>query len=128
MSQAGKYLRRWEGEGRGGYTFYCPGCKEGHSISTEGGAPWGFNGNLEAPTFTPSVLLRSGHYNPDHKGDRCWCTFNAERAASGEEPSFKCTVCHSFVTDGKIQFLADSTHELAGQTVQLPELPDYMKD
>ena len=28
--------------------------------------------------------------------------------------------CHSFVTDGRIQFLTDSTHTLAGQTVPLP--------
>ena len=33
------------------------------------------------------------------------------------------TVCHSFVTDGRIQFLADCTHALAGQTVDLPEWP-----
>ena len=30
--------------------------------------------------------------------------------------------CHSFVTDGRIQFLADCTHPLAGQTVDLPEV------
>jgi hypothetical protein len=30
--------------------------------------------------------------------------------------------CHSFVTDGRIQFLSDSTHALAGQTVDLPEI------
>jgi hypothetical protein len=29
--------------------------------------------------------------------------------------------CHSFVTNGKIQFLADCTHKLAGQTVELPD-------
>ncbi len=28
-------------------------------------------------------------------------------------------VCHSFVTDGQIQFLGDCTHKLAGQTVPL---------
>jgi hypothetical protein len=33
-------------------------------------------------------------------------------------------VCHSFVTDGKIQFLGDCTHALAGQTVELPEQED----
>ena len=32
------------------------------------------------------------------------------------------SVCHSFVTDGRIQFLADSNHALAGQTVDLPEV------
>ena len=33
-----------------------------------------------------------------------------------------CQRCHSFVRDGKIRFLADSYHELAGQTVDLPEV------
>jgi hypothetical protein len=32
-------------------------------------------------------------------------------------------VCHSFVTDGRIQFLNDCTHPLAGQTVDIPEWP-----
>lgn len=31
-------------------------------------------------------------------------------------------VCHSFVRDGRIQFLADCTHAMAGQTVDLPEV------
>lgn len=30
--------------------------------------------------------------------------------------------CHSFITDGKIQYLSDCFHELAGQTVDLPEI------
>lgn len=33
-------------------------------------------------------------------------------------------VCHSFVTDGRIQFLADCTHDLAGLTVDLPDFPE----
>ncbi|MHC8396108.1 hypothetical protein ACYZT8_21075 [Pseudomonas sp. LB3P93] len=33
-------------------------------------------------------------------------------------------VCHSFVIDGCIQFLGDCTHELASQTVDLPEWSD----
>jgi len=33
-------------------------------------------------------------------------------------------ICHSFIRDGKIQFLGDCTHALAGQTVDLPELPE----
>ncbi|SHF03280.1 hypothetical protein SAMN02745157_1480 [Kaistia soli DSM 19436] len=31
--------------------------------------------------------------------------------------------CHSFVTNGRIQFLGDCAHELAGQTVDLPPWP-----
>lgn len=28
--------------------------------------------------------------------------------------------CHSWVTEGRIEFLADCTHSMAGQTVDLP--------
>ena len=33
-------------------------------------------------------------------------------------------ICHSFITDGKIQYLNDCTHKLAGQTIELPEFDD----
>ena len=29
---------------------------------------------------------------------------------------------HSYVTDGRIQYLSDCTHPLAGQTVDLPDV------
>lgn len=32
------------------------------------------------------------------------------------------SVCHSFVRDGRIQFLSDCTHKLANQTVDLPDI------
>ncbi|BAS10570.1 hypothetical protein AHiyo4_39920 [Arthrobacter sp. Hiyo4] len=35
--------------------------------------------------------------------------------------------CHSFVRNGHIEFLSDSTHELAGQTMALPPLPEWLK-
>ncbi len=54
---------------------------------------WTWNGSTEAPTLAPSLHVNDG---------------------AGR-------VCHSFVRDGMIQFLADSTHKLAGQTVELPE-------
>lgn len=81
--------------------FECPGCDMIHGISTGigSGPRWGYNGNAEAPTFTPSVLVR---YN--------W----------SDGPR----VCHSFVIDGRIQFLGDCTHMLAGQTVELPDWED----
>lgn len=106
-------------DGKGNFSFDCPGCGYTHVI----GSGWGFNGNVEIPTFTPSLLVRSGHYCSHHKdGDDCWCTFNKKRVAEGHEPSrFECSVCHSFITDGRIQFLSDCTHKLAGQTVDLPD-------
>ena len=58
---------------------------------------WTFNGSIESPTFSPSLLC-----NQDDPGSRC----------------------HSFVKDGKIQFLNDCWHELRGQTVEIPEWED----
>ena len=105
-------VRRFNGDF---YTIICPGCGEEHKI----GSSWKFNGDFDRPTFFPSLLVRCGHYaNPTLP---CWCTHNADKQARGEEPSgFECYQCHSFITDGKIQFLGDCTHALAGETVELP--------
>lgn len=90
-------------------------------IVAGGSASWGWNGSLEKPTLTPSILVRSGHYASHWKdGDPCWCRYKIEHP--NEETDFECVICHSFVTDGQIQFLNDSTHHLAGQTVPLTPL------
>lgn len=110
----------------GHLAFNCPGCGEGHVIAVgDGPGPrWGFNGDYDRPTFTPSILVRSGHYLPGHKpGDGCWCTYCDEDEADGE-PGFSCKQCHSFVTNGQIQFLSDCSHALAGQTVPLAPMKD----
>lgn len=105
--------------GGGIASFWCPGCDGPHSVRIDGPSAWGYNGNPDAPTFTPSILVTNGHYTPGHKdGDACWC----EMPNAG----FKCARCHSFVTDGRIQFLDDSTHELAGQTVPLGAWPEVI--
>ena len=107
--------------------FWCPGCGCAHVVAVRDGLhadhpAWGWNGDVERPTFTPSILIRNGHHAQDFKpGDPCWCTYNAEHP---ENPaSFGCGICHSFVTDGRIQFLGDCTHALAGQTVDLQDIP-----
>lgn len=104
----------------GSLGFWCPGC-EGMHVVTSG---WTFDGNYDAPTFSPSVLVTSGHYvqreMPPGADRECWCTYNA---AHPDEPSkFRCTICHSFVRNGNIKFLGDSTHALAGKTVALAPL------
>lgn len=81
--------------------FWCPGCQEAHMVQVGGiheGPKWEWNGSLELPTFAPSILVRYG----DQPGDKR---------------------CHSFVRDGRIQFLQDCSHALAGQTVDLPKPP-----
>lgn len=93
-------------------SFRCPGCKDVHTVPVEGA--WGWNQSLTRPTLTPSLLVRSGHYAPHHKpGDPCWC---------GKGYSFSCYQCHSVITNGKIAFQGDCSHELAGQTVDLPDI------
>lgn len=110
-------ILRWTDGSR--VTFYCPGCKETHAVPVCGTDGWTFNGDLDKPTLSPSILRRSGHFVPGHSG-ACWCTYNAEHP---EEDPFLCLQCHSFVKDGFIQFLGDCSHALAGQTVALPEWP-----
>ena len=43
-----------------GYKFWCPGCNERHSYATKGDVTWDFNGNVNSPTFTPSLLYPDG--------------------------------------------------------------------
>lgn len=113
MSALGTKLRSVEG---GGIMFRCPGCNSSHRISVgEGPAPrWGFNGNAQRPTFTPSILVRG---TVPITGDE------HARLMAGETIESRPLVCHSYITDGRIQFLSDCTHALAGQTVDLPEWP-----
>lgn len=83
--------------------FKCPGCGWTHMLNTdpETSPCWGFNGSVERPTLTPSI--------------------NAWREYGGNRETQR---CHSFVTDGRIQFLGDCTHALKGQTIDLPEIGD----
>lgn len=87
-----------------GIRFGCPGCNGTHVIPT-GASPnaWDFNGDLERPTLSPSILVYPHGVLLDD-------------GSVGQTPR-----CHSFVRDGRIEFCSDSTHSLAGQTVDLPE-------
>jgi hypothetical protein len=59
--------------------FWCLGCDEPHGLTSG----WAFNGDDNAPTFTPSVLVTG------------FSRHSVERR------------CHSFVTAGRIQYLSD---------------------
>ena len=39
------------GDGKKIYTFYCPGCKHSHMFNEQ----WNFSGDINAPTFSPSL-------------------------------------------------------------------------
>lgn len=81
---------------RGGqvYSFMCPGCKGFHPFEVP---HWTWNGSFDKPTFSPSLLCNQ------------------------HDPASR---CHSFVREGRIEFCSDCHHELAGQTVDLPDLPE----
>lgn len=113
MGQASAKLRR----GTNGYFWFCPGCQEMHPLPDS----WTFDGNLDAPTFSPS-FKHSGMQKWLDKGQ--W-TGEWVRDAKGNTVPF---VCHYIVTAGQVQFCGDSTHALAGQTVAMPDLPPEHQD
>lgn len=89
--------------------WWCPGCEDAHLVPIQPAAPngWGFDGDFERPSLTPSVLVHGVDPVPG-SGFKGWPT------------------CHSFVIRGRIEYLADSTHPLAGQTVPMVELPEHL--
>ena len=90
-----------------GYSYPCPSCGLHHAIYIRPykhpttGASWSFSGSEDSPTFEPSVLLQ--------------VQFTTDRLPK---------ICHAFVSDGKIYYLADSTHHLAGQTINMEEIEE----
>jgi phage FluMu protein Com len=110
MSQLSKVLRdAVDSNGVKYLNFKCPGCNKVHSVTVSGNHAWKWNDDIDKPTFSPSVLV----------------IFPAKPEAKEEFKEWRTERrCHSFVTDGCIQFLSDCTHELAGQTVSLPEWED----
>jgi hypothetical protein len=58
---------------------------------------WTFNGDFEKPTFSPSMLVNQ--HDPSNR-------------------------CHSFLRDGKWQFLDDCFHSLKGKTVEMVDLDE----
>ncbi len=100
------------------YVFWCPGCKHAHAIWTTSpnslNAVWEFNGNMERPTFAPSLLIQSPEWTPPVTAE------NIEEWRKNPWPQTQVNkVCHSFIRDGHIEFLPDCTHELAGKTVPM---------
>lgn len=125
MSQISAVLRNVTHGNDGRYlNFWCPGCGRAHMIKVEGtGHPcWSWNGDADKPTFQPSILVQGRDFTP--AGFAAYERWRAE-GCNKPTPYFESaeTVCHSFVTDGRIQFLGDCTHALAGQTVDLPAWP-----
>ncbi len=81
--------------------WYCPGCEMMHPariVKEAGQASWTWDGSEEKPTFHPSFVVKYTRHD-------------------------KNVLCHSFVIEGRIRYLTDSTHGLSGQIVDLPDVP-----
>lgn len=92
--------RTSEGKDNGVFVwFWCPGCKEAHCF------------RIKSPTMeTNEGPIWAFDYNY-------------------EKPSFTPSLllpgkCHVSLRQGMLVYHADSAHELAGQTVELPDAPE----
>lgn len=94
----------------GTWHIHCPGCGSEHSIWTINpnslGAMWEFNGDVEKPTFNPSVRVTWPQWTTDEAGVQ----------------TKKEHCCHFFIREGNIVYCGDCTHELSGQTLPLQEV------
>lgn len=138
---------------------WCPGCDTIHPFTIEsdgrlnGGTTWEWDGNLEAPTFSPSLLVHmsvhlcEGEHDPVVCEDpACEATGHALGAMVDGKPTWRFPdeqpddydirghgqphtrepafgPCHSFLRAGVWDFLGDSAHHLAGQQVPMVPLP-----
>lgn len=114
MGQVSAKLRR----STSGFLHWCPACGELHALPDS----WTFNGNVDRPAFTPSFKHTGKRSVVDEKGD--W-TGEWHRDERGE-PLDWC--CHYILTDGILNFCADCTHGMSGQSVPLPDLPHHLRD
>lgn len=62
---------------------------------------WSFDGNMESPTFSPSMLVHGDECHPRE---------------------------HFFVRDGKVEYLPDCDHALAGKTVDMVPFDEEDED
>lgn len=99
--------------------FWCPGCERPgddgqmfgglHMLpvnSTLKSPSWEWDGDLQAPTLSPSILSRYDYF-------------------TGPDTAPRAVICHSYLRDGIFEFLGDCTHPLAGRKVSMPELPRW---
>ena len=95
------FLAKWASQ----VWHFCPACNEIHQFAIEkpfsNGHKWTFDGNVDRPTFGPSMNIVIG---PDETGKK--------------------TICHYWLKNGQLQYLADCTHALRGMTLPLPPIPE----
>jgi len=94
-------------DGQESMWFWCVPCNTHHRFITKRGVDevpvWDFDGNLESPTFSPSLLC------------------NGRAKAEDLFPHTKSHRCHLFLRAGMVEYLSDCTHEAAGTTVPVQD-------
>lgn len=96
----------------GSIFFKCPACERVHGLRvTTGGDDWTYNCNADAPTFRPSLQVLYNHWVPPA---------TPENPHPGPQTRVDAR-CHSYITDGRIEYLGDCTHVMVGQTVAIPD-------
>jgi len=84
-----------------GYLFKCPACPDNHAFwvrphKAPNGASWDFDGNMDNPTFSPSLI---------------------SRVTPSPESGRPQRICHFFLKNGVFEFLGDCTHDKRGQSI-----------
>jgi phage terminase large subunit GpA-like protein len=86
--QVGPFMRQ---SASGRFFHWCPACEMAHALPADNG--WTYNGNPDAPTFTPS--------------------FRQMRVRDGKD-------CHYNITNGMIVWHNDSWHGRRGMQAMIP--------
>lgn len=85
------------------HEHYCPACEHIHQIAVnqpfKNGAQWVFNGDMENPTFSPSIAVAASM--PDVR-------------------------CHYFIKDGRIEYCGDCYHDYKNKIIDLPHIPEEL--
>ena len=106
----------WErrGETKSYFLFWCPGCGCGHLYwcgpGFEHSQKWDFNGNVDKPTFTPSLRTYV----------RITKEIDDKLVDTGEQK----TLCHLNLTDGQLQYCEDNPHKMNNQTIPMQDIPE----
>ena len=75
--------------------IWCTACGCAHVFKDKGQSPvWGFNGDMEKPTVTPSIRLTS----------------------NGRKGGY---TCHFHIKEGRIEYCGDCSHDLSGKKLAL---------
>lgn len=83
--------------------LWCPGCEDLHCVTVSGPGlvQWQWDGDLERPTISPSILVHE---------------------VRKQDGTVYIPQCHSFVRAGVWEFLPDCDHALAGQHVPMSDI------